>query len=107
MNKAAMMLLGLSMLAGCGKAEFTCSETRAYGAAQRIIERHLKAPSTADFPSSNSSQVKVTEVSKCKYRIQAYVDAQNAFGAKIRTPFSITVEGFPAKDEWQGSDLSM
>ncbi len=107
MYKAATALLGLSMLAGCGKSEFTCSESRAYGAAQRIIERHLKAPSTADFPLASSSQVRITETSKCKYRVEAYVDAQNAFGANIRTPFSITVEGFPSKDEWMGSELSM
>lgn len=107
MLRGMVLFLSLAILAGCGKPEFTCSESRAYGAAQRIIERHLKAPASAKFPLSNSSSVRINAVGKCKYRVESYVDSQNAFGAMVRTPFSITVEGNPAKDEWLGSSLSM
>jgi len=107
MHKTSLTMMGLLLLAGCGKPEFTCGESHAYNAAQRIIERHLKSPSTAKFPLSNASTVTISASGKCKYQIDSYVDSQNAFGATVRTPFSITVEGFPAKDEWLGSDLLM
>lgn len=107
MHKTVLVLLGLSLLAGCGKPEFNCSESRAYNAATKIVERHLKSPSTAKFPLSNSSTVRIGAAGKCKYRVESYVDSQNAFGTMVRTPFSLTVEGFPAEDEWLGSDLSM
>ena len=29
-----------------------------------------------------------------RYRLQSYVDAQNAFGAKLRMHFACTAEGF-------------
>lgn len=107
MLRFLLLVLVVALMAGCGKPEFTCSESRAYGAAQRIIERHLKSPASAKFPLSSASSVKISQLGKCKYRVESYVDSQNAFGAMIRTPFSITVEGVPTKDEWQGSALSM
>lgn len=46
----------------------------------------LKAPATADF-----GEPKVTKISPQHYRVNSYVDAQNSFGAKIRTYFDCRV----------------
>lgn len=51
---------------------------------RRFVEQYLKAPSTAKFP--NSYDVEVTQ-SGDKYIINSYVDAQNSFGAQIRSTY--------------------
>ena len=57
--------------------------------AEDIIKEKLKSPSTAKFPSlSNWS---IYESSYNTYSVSSYVDAENGFGAEIRTYFSLTV----------------
>lgn len=59
--------------------QYSCEET---------IKKLLKAPKTADFPS-------ITEWTfvkdKDKITIQSYVDAQNSFGAMIRSKFEFII----------------
>ena len=50
----------------------------------------LKAPSTADFAPYSSSSV--IDLGKWQYRVHSYVDAENSFGAHIRTPYTCTVQ---------------
>lgn len=60
----------------------------AWYACQLFIKQNLKAPSTADFERYSSSRVfKGTD----GYHVTMYVDAQNSFGAKIRSNFSCVV----------------
>ena len=47
----------------------------------------LKAPSTADFPCT----MQVTPLGDDKYTVFSCVDAQNSFGAKIRTSFTCNI----------------
>jgi hypothetical protein len=56
--------------------------------AKTYIEESLKAPSTAKFPWSGGN---VVPLGKNKYTVQNYVDAQNSFGAMIRTNYACTV----------------
>jgi hypothetical protein len=56
--------------------------------AQNYIERILKSPSSADFPWNLDS----VPLGENKYLIKNYVDAQNSFGAMIRTNYLCTVE---------------
>ena len=54
-----------------------------------IIKEKLKSPSTAKFPSL--SDWSIYEKSYNTYSVSSYVDAENGFGAEIRTYFSLTV----------------
>ena len=60
----------------------------AYAVAQHYVEEKLKAPKTADFPWYDESYV---TVSGNQYTVSAYVDAENSFGANVRTYFTVTM----------------
>lgn len=61
----------------------------AWVCAQNVVSESLKAPATADFPSYSGSYVKC--IGDNEYRISAYVDAENSFGAKIRQNFTVVL----------------
>ncbi len=52
------------------------------------IRDRLKAPSTADFPWWATETV---EYEPGAYRVWSYVDAQNSYGAQIRTQYLCTI----------------
>ena len=66
---------------------------KAYMTAKDKIEQQLKNPSSANFASIDSSDIK--EFSN-KVKVNSYVDAKNSFGAMVRTHFSVVVN----KDSW-------
>ena len=49
------------------------------------VEDRLKAPASADFPSCIWDQSQVKYAGNGVYNFSSWVDAQNGFGAKIRT----------------------
>lgn len=56
------------------------------------VKANLKSPSTAEFPfSAVNSDVNITK-SGNKYTVKSWVDAQNSFGATIRSNFTVTIE---------------
>lgn len=57
--------------------------------AQNYVEDNLKSPSSADFPWSLGNK---TALGDNKYLVSSYVDAQNSFGAEIRTNYICNVE---------------
>lgn len=57
------------------------------GTAEKFIRDTLKAPSTAEF-----SNEKTIYTGDCEHQVTGYVEAQNGFGAKIRTPFAVRVK---------------
>ena len=59
-------------------------------------ESELIAPATASFPWGLYG---VTSLNRVVHQVNSYVDAQNSFGAKVRTYFSCEVPGF-------GDDIS-
>lgn len=63
------------------------SETQA--CSQVRVESMLKAPKTADFPAT--SHWTIVPLGDEKYRTSSYVDAENSFGAQIRTNFMCEV----------------
>lgn len=71
----------------------------AYSMAQGWVEDRLKAPSTADFPGGQYEE-HTTKISENKFRINSYVDAENSYGAMIRTEFTAEVE-YLGDDEWR------
>lgn len=69
----------------------------AYFAAQDYVKIRLKAPRSAKFPLMEfSSRVG----SDCIYYVSSYVDAQNGFGAQIRTYWQVEIIKKP-KDVWK------
>ena len=64
----------------------------AYTLCSNAVKKQLKAPSTAVFAdvSERASQIKTTGAHT--YAIESYVDAENSYGAKIRTQWSCTIE---------------
>ncbi|OKO99037.1 DNA translocase FtsK [Xenorhabdus eapokensis] len=83
-----------------------CSDDKtAYSYAKKFISSHLKAPSTAKFASYYD--VKSTQPEKCKFNFIGYVDAQNSFGAMIRTPFEAIVRYDQNKDAYYLERLDM
>jgi hypothetical protein len=73
-------------------------EIDAYVMAQQFVTRRLRSPSTADFPTYDESFV--TSHANSEYTVRAYVDAQNAFGATIRTRFRCRLR-YAGDDSWQ------
>lgn len=59
----------------------------AYRTAQHHVKQHLKSPATAEFPDFCKSFVEV--VGKDSVVVNSFVDSQNAFGAMIRSHYTI------------------
>ena len=59
--------------------------------AQRFVEQSLKCPRTVKWPWVSYSKV-TTHLGNGRYRCASYFDAQNSFGAMIRTNFVCVVE---------------
>ena len=64
---------------------------------QDAVRSRLRAPATADFPSSADVQV----LEGCRFMVRSYVDAQNGFGALIRTHYVSVIRHFPERRTWQ------
>ena len=79
------------------------SKHGAWAYMQQFVEKKLKSPKTAEFPSHGSQYV--TEFGGDRYRVRAFVDSQNSFGATVRTEFEGVIK---AVDEgWELEELSI
>lgn len=68
---------------------------------ENFVEKRLKCPSSAEFPGVFSgASDHVTHIGDQTYRINSYVDAQNGFGAMIRTKYTGTIMQ-TSEDMWQ------
>jgi hypothetical protein len=65
---------------------------------QDSVRAQLLAPSTADFQSCVWHNDLVKYVGHGLYKVNFYVDAENAFGAKIRTSYYAEVDASVAPD---------
>jgi len=75
----------------------------AWVAAKEFVNRRLKSPGSAEFPWIH--EVTVQSQGDGRFRVVAWVDAQNSFGALIRTHFSCTVH--KGDGEWILEELDM
>lgn len=79
----------------------------AWAMAQQFVRQSLKSPSSADFGSvlgeSQSPNRTVAEIGENKFRVRGWVDADNAFGAKLRNNFVVDLEYLPSSKEWQAT----
>jgi len=63
-------------------------DSKAFIIAQNYVKSALKSPSTADFPAFDYTTQKISED---EFKVSSYVDAQNSFGAEIRTTWEATL----------------
>lgn len=88
--------------------EKACSaEIPAYVMAQSFVEKRLKAPSTAKFPLITADGVKTQYLGECIHNIVGYVDAQNGFGAVLRTRYQVKLKNNPVDDTWVAVEVKM
>jgi hypothetical protein len=62
---------------------------------EHAVKDRLKAPGSADFPFGHGTSV--VSAGPNTFRLVSYVDAQNAFGANLRT-------NFVCEAKWKGGD---
>ena len=65
--------------------------------AQKFMKNRLKAPATAEFQSFTDAEV--NSFPGDEFKVSTYVDAQNAFGAKIRTKYIAHLK-YIGDDKW-------
>lgn len=94
----------LCIIAACigwalSSSEETDYKTMSYIICQLHVEDNLKSPSTADFPASSLTDIR--DLGNNIFETRSYVDAQNEFGAMIRTDFFCKIQyiGTPEDDE--------
>ncbi len=80
-------------------------DSSAYMMSQEFVKRRLKAPATAEFPSTSNATI--SGGPECKFSIDSYVDAQNSFGAKIRNSYHAEVQYDKAGKDWKLLLLNM
>lgn len=75
---------------------------------QQYVKARLRAPSTADFPFLDHN---VTNTGSETYLVRSYVDAQNGFGAMIRSNYRCEIRYTGGEDaearNWHLVDLQM
>jgi hypothetical protein len=84
-----IVLVVIGSLAG-GDEEPGAQPVDAWVACQHFIEQRLTSPSSAKYPGRYTDYV--SELGDGRFRVRAYVDAQNSFGAVVRNQFDCTVE---------------
>ncbi|MCK5044391.1 hypothetical protein KAR26_01500 [Candidatus Parcubacteria bacterium] len=62
------------------------TDTQIHIIAQGYVRNILKAPSSADFPLSSYN---IFDLGNDKYKLVSYVDAQNSFGAQVRSDYLV------------------
>lgn len=81
-------------------------ELSAKYAAQGFVEAQLKAPATAKWPPAKQFSARRFDFAgRSAWEISGYVDAQNSFGASIRTHFTTTV--LKSENGWSHIETKM
>lgn len=101
---AIIGVIALVVVGGCtalmgGSDSESGSEIGAMIACESFVEDQLRAPATASFPPARDADI--THDGEDRYRVRAHVDAENAFGATVRTSFICEVTR--VDDGWRGS----
>ena len=98
-------------LAACSSTPPCENDTMAFVMSQEFVERELRSPSTADFPMITDDGVYVIpsggEPGTCTFKVLAYVDAQNGFGATVRQNYTATVSPDANETDWTLVDLTL
>jgi len=114
MKYLAVLLIGLTLLlTGCSSAEEKAkqkeasakreceSRVSAFIMSTNFAKRQLRSPTTAKFPSANDRDVRTNYIGECKHEVFGYVDAQNAFGATVRTHYFAVMQNDYGTSTWR------
>jgi hypothetical protein len=100
-------LLGLVLtmwaLARMGGEPSAPDNTLALAMSHVFVQQRLKAPATADF--APMSQSTITDLGAGRWRVTAWVDSENSFGARLRTGY-VAVLRWTGGDDWQLESLT-
>jgi len=69
-----------------------------------FVEEHLRAPSTAKHAPLSQTDITESTVTSGSWTVRAWVDAENAFGAMIRTRYICRVQ-YVDDGNWRLVDL--
>jgi hypothetical protein len=90
--------------AGEGMEAKTCENSiMAFVMSQKFVKKQLRSPASAEFPWQPVSTV---YLGNCKHAVNAYVDAQNGFGAMIRSNYS-AVMVYVGDGMWRSESVSI
>lgn len=82
--------------------EYKPDSSMAYVMSKEFVKRNLKSPATAEFPVGIFAHYEGDSV----YIVNSYVDAQNTFGALIRTEFYVKIKD-NGNDNWKLIDIKL
>lgn len=108
----AILLLGAGVQS-CGDsdrstAQSECeNEVMAFVMSQEFVERSLSNPASAEFPSITAQGVRSASIGNCRFNVSAYVDAKNALGGTVRTPYYTALQYDPASKDWNLLELEI
>lgn len=83
-----VLILCAFFLSACGSSS-NKSATDAKICAEKAVTDSLKSPSTAKF--CKYTEMTATNLGGDKWKVTGYVDAQNSFGAVMRTYWTVTL----------------
>ncbi|HEY3412681.1 MAG TPA: hypothetical protein VGM51_06450 [Armatimonadota bacterium] len=81
--------IAILLLSSCSSPSF--NEAQALGEAQKIVKEQLKSPSTAQFSETRILDRTKKADGKPTYLVLTTVDAQNSFGAMLRSHFLVVI----------------
>lgn len=81
------------------------SKVEVYAMSKEFVKKQLKSPSTAKFPTYSDDFV--TDMGENKFLVASYVDAENSFGAKVRTRYSCILQYIEETGKWQLEDIKL
>lgn len=103
---AATAALLMATLAACG-GDSTPLDQSAAVMCEGFVEKRLKSPGSADFSGVTDTVITTLSDKKpWKYKVTAYVDSENSFGAKVRNDYVCTISTKDNKN-WTLDDLDI
>lgn len=112
MKKILLLILGLIAVAvivilikGPVKDSNVPDKYEVISVAEKFVKNNLKAPSTAEF--SPLSETTINIFKDNSVWVDGYVDAQNSFGAMIRSKYSVKMIYNPYNKTFTLKDISI
>jgi hypothetical protein len=100
----ALVVASLACNGDGGGTSDTADEIGAFVMCKEFVRDRLKAPRTAKFQSV--TQADFDYKGGQTWRVSSWVDAENSFGAMIRTDFVCEIR-YEGDDEWRLVDLEL
>lgn len=73
---------------------------------QKFVKQSLKSPTSAEFPAWTEANCKVKQAAGT-WIVTSYVDAQNSFGAMIRSDYVVQMTHSAGNDTWTLVDIAI